>query len=64
MCFHDYDNAPRRRQERRRAKQATYLYNKALNMALKAALNRSKPSQQQTPQNTETPYPFTKKKSD
>uniref|UniRef100_A0A3B0MKJ3 Uncharacterized protein n=1 Tax=Arsenophonus endosymbiont of Trialeurodes vaporariorum TaxID=235567 RepID=A0A3B0MKJ3_9GAMM len=50
MCnFHGYDNARRRRHERRIAKQATYKYNKALNMALKAALNPSKPSQQQTP---------------
>ncbi|WP_334472209.1 hypothetical protein [Arsenophonus sp. PmNCSU2021_1] len=48
MCnFHGYDNARRRRQERRKAKQAAYNYNKALNMALKAALNPSKPSQQQ-----------------
>ncbi|HGJ5882999.1 hypothetical protein, partial [Arsenophonus sp.] len=56
MCnFHGYDNARRRRQERRRAKQAAYLYNKALNMALKAALNPSKPSQQQTTPNTKRP---------
>ncbi|MDR5615594.1 MULTISPECIES: hypothetical protein [unclassified Arsenophonus] len=40
MCnFHGYDNARRRRHERRSAKQAAYHYNKALNMALKAALN-------------------------
>ncbi|WP_334471083.1 hypothetical protein [Arsenophonus sp. PmNCSU2021_1] len=46
MCnFHGYDNARSRRHERRRAKQAAYDYNKALNMALKAALNPSKPSQ-------------------
>ncbi|MFS1583932.1 MAG: hypothetical protein ACL7AY_15025 [Candidatus Arsenophonus phytopathogenicus] len=48
MCnFHGYDNARSRRHERRRARQAAYEYNKALNMALKAALNPSNPSQQQ-----------------
>ncbi|WP_034250526.1 hypothetical protein, partial [Arsenophonus nasoniae] len=60
--FHGYDNARRRRQERRRAKQAAYLYNKALNMALKAALNRSKPSQQQTTLNTKRPVLSLKRK--
>ncbi|UBX27941.1 hypothetical protein [Arsenophonus apicola] len=63
MCnFHGYDNARRRRNERRRARQAAYEYNKALNMALKAALNRSKPSQQQTPTNTKRPILSLKRK--
>ncbi|HGJ5873995.1 MAG TPA: hypothetical protein ACHBY4_09565, partial [Arsenophonus apicola] len=56
MCnFHGYDNARRRRNERRRARQAAYEYNKAHNRALKAALNRSKPSQQQSPTNPNRP---------
>ncbi|MFS1584145.1 MAG: hypothetical protein ACL7AY_16200 [Candidatus Arsenophonus phytopathogenicus] len=64
MCdFHGYDNARSRRHERRRARQAAYNYNKALNMALKAALNPSKPSQQQTTPNTKRP-PFSEKKGD
>lgn len=63
MCnFHGYDNARSRRHERRRARQAAYNYNKALNMALKAALNRSKPSQQQTPTNTKRPILSLKRK--
>ncbi|WP_334469663.1 hypothetical protein [Arsenophonus sp. PmNCSU2021_1] len=51
-----------RRHERRRAKQTAYEYNKALNMALKAALNPSKPSQQQTPPNTKRPALSLKRK--
>ncbi|PAV10423.1 hypothetical protein CBG25_02020 [Arsenophonus sp. ENCA] len=63
MCnFHGYDNARRRRHERRKAKQAAYNYNKALNMALKAALNPSKPSQQQTPPNAKRPVLSLKRK--
>ncbi|QBY44441.1 hypothetical protein QE197_13210 [Arsenophonus nasoniae] len=63
MCnFHGYDNARSRRHERRKARQAAYEYNKALNMALKAALNRSKPSQQQTPTNTKRPILSLKRK--
>lgn len=63
MCnFHGYDNARRRRQERRRAKQAAYNYNKALNMALKAALNPSKQSNQQTTPNTSRPVLSLKRK--
>ncbi|CAA2931200.1 hypothetical protein [Arsenophonus endosymbiont of Bemisia tabaci] len=43
MCnFHGYDNARRRRDARRRAKKTAYNRNKALNMALKAALNPTK----------------------
>ncbi|MFS1564381.1 MAG: hypothetical protein ACL7AX_13470 [Candidatus Arsenophonus phytopathogenicus] len=63
MCnLHGYDNARRRRQERRRAKQVAYQYNKALNMALKAALNPTKPSQQQTTPNTKRPLLSLKRK--
>ncbi|MDR5611288.1 MULTISPECIES: hypothetical protein [unclassified Arsenophonus] len=63
MCnFHGYDNARRRRHERRSAKQAAYHYNKALNMALKAALNPNKPSQQQTTPNTKRPILSLKRK--
>ncbi|HGJ5877117.1 MAG TPA: hypothetical protein ACHBX0_13095 [Arsenophonus sp.] len=56
MCnFHGYNNTRSRRNERRRAKQEAYDRNKALNMALKAALNPPKPSKQQTTPNTERP---------
>lgn len=48
MCnFHGYDNARSRRNERRRVKLAAYNRKKALNMALKAALNPTKQSNQQ-----------------
>ncbi|PAV02165.1 hypothetical protein CBG25_12410 [Arsenophonus sp. ENCA] len=63
MCnFHGYDNARRRRHERRSARQAAYEYNKALNMALKAALNPSKPSQQQTNPDIKRPILSLKRK--
>lgn len=63
MCnFHGYDNARSRRHERRRAKQAAYNYNKALNMALKAALNPSKQSNQQTTPDTKRPVLSLKRK--
>jgi hypothetical protein len=48
MChFHGYNNARSRRNERRRTKQEAYNRNKTLNMALKAALNPTKQSNQQ-----------------
>ncbi|HGJ5877002.1 MAG TPA: hypothetical protein ACHBX0_12415 [Arsenophonus sp.] len=46
--FHGYDNARSHRIECRRAKQKAYDRNKALNMALRAALHRTNPSNQQT----------------
>ncbi|PAV10086.1 hypothetical protein CBG25_02490 [Arsenophonus sp. ENCA] len=52
MCnFHGYDNARSRRNAHRRVKQAAYNRNKALNMALKAALNPTKQSNQQITSN-------------
>ncbi|MFS1538858.1 MAG: hypothetical protein ACL7BU_09365 [Candidatus Phlomobacter fragariae] len=63
MCnFHGYDNARSRRNERRRARQEAYKRNKALNMALKAALNPVKPSKQQTISNTKLPILSLKRK--
>jgi len=52
MCnFHGYDNARSRRNERRRVKQAAYNRNKALNLALKIALNPTKQSNQKITSN-------------
>ncbi|WP_245677380.1 hypothetical protein [Candidatus Arsenophonus triatominarum] len=63
MCnFHGYDNARCRRHERRSAKRAAYNYNKALNLALKAALNPSKKSNQLTTPNPKRPVLSLKRK--
>ncbi|WP_119710825.1 hypothetical protein [Arsenophonus endosymbiont of Aleurodicus floccissimus] len=66
MCnFRGYNNARSRRNERGRTKQEAYNRNKTLNMALKAALNPTKQSNQQIiSKPKQGPPSFTQKERD